>query len=315
MPTGDAAKDPKTYEKWKGKDYSADRIIDQVDAFIRKHKDDPFYCYYPTLIPHLALHVPDEELEPYLKLGWNDPPDSARYTPHWTPRAAYAAMISRMDKNVGRILSTLDELGISDNTIVVFTSDNGATFLGPMAEFFNSVGDLRGLKGQTYEGGIRVPCLVRYPGKIKPGSTLDLVSGFEDWLPTLLEWVDGKPLAKKIGDGVSIVPSLTGKPTQQPPKPFMYREFSGYGGHQAVWLGQKWKGIRVKLMHKQSPIELYNLDTDAGEKNDLAASHPEIVSEIETIMKREHVYNPNFPLRAIDAPETLKKPKTQQKKN
>jgi arylsulfatase len=307
MPTGPAAKDPATYEKWKGKDYAADRIIDQVDAFIRSNKDKPFYCYYPTLIPHLALHVPDGEMKQYLDLGWEDPPHNAGYTPHFTPRAAYAAMITRLDGYVGRILDTLEELGIAENTLIVFTSDNGATYLGPMAKFFDSVGELRGLKGQTWEGGIRVPALIRYPG-VKAGSVSDMVSGFEDWLPTILELVDGKPLAQPIGDGTSILKTLTGKPDAQPKKPFLYREFAGYGGHQAVWLG-KWKGIRVGLQKAITPIELYDLEADPGESKNLASAHPELVARLEGIMTAEHVHNKTFPLRAIDTPNDLPKPK------
>ena len=110
-----AANDSATYNQWKGQDYSAERIINQVDVFIRANKDQPFFCYYPTLIPHLALHVPDKELQPYLDLGWDDPPHNAGYTPHYTPRAAYAAMISLLDKYVGRIMGALDELNRVDH--------------------------------------------------------------------------------------------------------------------------------------------------------------------------------------------------------
>ena len=297
LPAKEDPSDPQNYEKYKGKDYSADRIIDQVLAFIKANKDQPFYCYYPTLIPHLALHVPDEELEQYLALGWDDPPDAARYTPHFTPNAAYAGMITRMDKNVGRMLDLLESQGIADNTIIVFTSDNGATFLGPMAKFFDSVGNLRGLKGQSYEGGLRVPCIVRYPGKVAAGSESSVISGFEDWTTTLLEWVDGKPV-DPVGDGRSLVPALTGN--ELPKRPFLYREFAGYGGHQAVWIG-KWKGIRVNLQKTLSPIELYDLDADPSESNDLAKAHPEKVAQIRQIMAREHVPNEAFPLWTIDS--------------
>jgi arylsulfatase A-like enzyme len=308
---GEDPSDPKNYEKYKGKDYAADRIVDQVLAFIRANKDRPFYCYYPTLIPHLALHVPDEELKPYLAQGWDDPPDSARYTPHFTPRAAYAAMISRLDKYVGRIMALLEEEGIADNTIFVFTSDNGATFLGPMAKFFSSVGELRGLKGQSYEGGLRVPAIVRYPGKVKAGSQSDVLSGFEDWGTTLLEWVDGAPLKEAVGDGQSLVSALTGaKPVK---RPFLYREFAGYGGHQAVWIG-KWKGIRINLHKSVSALELYNLEDDPNESKNLAGSHPEIVSQIRQIMTSQHTANENFPLLALDAPNRIKKPKAPKKK-
>jgi arylsulfatase A len=306
LPAGEDPSDPKNYERYKGKDYSADRIIDQVLAFIRKNKERPFYCYYPTLIPHLALHVPDEELKPYLAHGWNDPPDSARYTPHFTPRAAYAAMISRLDSYVGRIMSLLEEEGLAENTIIVFTSDNGATYLGPMAKFFDSVGKLRGLKGDSYEGGIRVPAIIRYPGKVKPGSQSDVLSGFEDWTSTLLEWVDGKPVSEPIGDGQSLVSALTGGTPAK--RPFLYREFAGYGGHQAVWIG-KWKGIRVNLHKSVSAIELYNLEADPSESKNLASSHPEIVSQIRQLMTSQHQASETFPLLALDAPDRIKKPK------
>ena len=185
--------DPRSYDRFKGKDYAPDRINEQALEFIRANKDRPFFLYYPNTIPHVALHVPDEELEPYLALGWNDPPftrsSGAGYTPHFTPRAAYAAMISRLDRYVGTVLRLLDELGLADRTIVVFSSDNGTTHLDQEvdARFFESVGELRGLKGSLYEGGVRVPTIVRWPGRIERGTTSDRVSGFEDWVPTLLE--------------------------------------------------------------------------------------------------------------------------------
>jgi arylsulfatase A-like enzyme len=249
------------------------------------------------LIPHLALHVPDEELEPYLKLGWTDPPDSARYTPHFTPRAAYAAMITRLDRYVGRILDLLDELKLADNTIVVFSSDNGATYLGPMAEFFNSVDHLRGLKGQSYEGGLRVPAIVRYPGKVAAGSTSDRVSGFEDWTPTLMKMVGGDASMAEGTDGIDFSATLLGK--KQEPRDFLYREFAGYGGHQAVWVG-KWKAIRTKLSKTDAPFELYDLEADEAESKDLAQQFPEVVERLRKIADKEHEASPEFPLKGID---------------
>ena len=292
---------PEAYEKFKGKDYAADHVNAAVLDFIKTNKDKPFYVYYPTLIPHLALHVPDEDVKPYLAEGWEDPPHNARYTPHFTPRAAYAGMITRMDRYVGNVLDLLDELGLADNTLVVFTSDNGATFLGPMAEFFNSVGDLRGLKGQSYEGGLRVPTIVRWPGQVKPGSETAFISGFEDWLPTLMEAVGADTIAPGKTDGVSLLPSLTGK-TQQ--RDWLYREFQGYGGQQALWQG-KWKAIRTHLTNKKAAakqgLQLYDLSVDPGETNDLAAKHPDIAAKMGAIMRSQHTVNPRFPIFALDA--------------
>jgi len=159
--------DPKSYAQFKGKDYAPDRINEQALQFIKKNRNRPFFLYYPTVIPHVALHVPDEDLKPYLKLHWNDPPFTRNkgfgYTPHLTPRAAYAAMITRMDRYVGKVLALLDQLDLAENTIVVFTSDNGTTHLKDEVDydFFHSVGELRGLKGSLYEGGVRVPTIVR----------------------------------------------------------------------------------------------------------------------------------------------------------
>jgi arylsulfatase A-like enzyme len=183
--------DSKSYEIFKGKDFSSDRINEQALKFIKDNKDKPFFLYYPTLIPHVALHVPDDELKPYLKLKWNDPPFTRSqgygYTPHFTPRAAYAAMITRMDRYVGNLVNLIKQLGLSEDTIIIFTSDNGTTHLKLEVDydFFDSVGNLRGLKGSLYEGGIRVPLLVKWPGKIKAGSVSNKMIGFEDWLVTL----------------------------------------------------------------------------------------------------------------------------------
>lgn len=295
--------DPKSYDMFKGKDYAPDRINAQALEFIRDNKDRPFFLYYPSVIPHVALHVPDEELEPYLKLGWKDPPFTRGkgygYTPHFTPRAAYAAMISRLDKYVGNILELLEELELADNTIVVFTSDNGTTHLEQEVdyEFFESVGELRGLKGSLYEGGIRVPTIVKWPGKVKAGSVNDRMSGFEDWMPTLLELVGRKEFTMNSIDGVSMAPTLLGE--EQEDKPFLYREFPSYGGQQSIRVGD-WKAIRQNMSKGNLEIELYNLAKDVGEKNNVADKHPDIVKRLSALMKREHTPSELFPLPGID---------------
>ena len=296
-------KDPRSYDQFKGQDYAPDRINKQALEFVKQNKDRPFFLYYPTVIPHVALHVPDEELTPYLKLGWNDPPfvrgRGYGYTPHFTPRAAYASMITRMDRYIGNILNLLDELKLSDNTIVVFTSDNGTTHLKEEVDydFFKSVGELRGLKGSLYEGGVRVPTIVRWPGKVKAGSQSDFISGFEDWIPTLLDLVGSKTKAPKNIDGISLSETLFGK--SQPQRALLYREFPSYGGQQTIRVGD-WKAVRQKMTRGNLKTELYNIAKDIGEKNDVAAQNREVVARLENLMDQEHVPSKMFPLKPID---------------
>jgi arylsulfatase A len=299
--------DPKSYDIFKGQDYAPDRINEQALAFLRENKDGPFFLYYPTVIPHVALHVPDEELEPYLAQKWNDPPFTRKggygYTPHFTPRAAYAAMITRMDRYIGNLLDLLKELDLEENTIVVFSSDNGTTHLKDEVDydFFESVKPLRGLKGSLYEGGVRVPLIVRWSGKVEAGSVSEFVTGFEDWMPTMLDLIDAETGAPDSADGISIAPTLLGE--KQPERDFLYREFTGYGGQQAVWLG-KWKGVRQQLLGKNNPnplkIELFDLEADIAESNDVAAQNPKVVAEIEKLMRTERVPSEIFPIPVID---------------
>lgn len=294
--------DPRSYDQFKGTDYAPTRIHEQALAFVRANKDRPFFLYYPTIIPHVALHVPDEELEPYLALGWDDPPftrEKSGYTPHFTPRAAYAAMISLMDKHVGSVLSLLDELGLAENTIVVFSSDNGASYLDEVDyEFFNSVGELRGMKGSLYEGGVRVPTIVRWPGRTQAGTSSDYVSGFEDWLPTLMEVAGAANAVPDNADGISLVPLLSGKP--QEPRELLYREIGSYGGQQSIRVGS-WKAVRQNLSRKGGgQIELYNIEHDIAEQHDVASMNPEVVERLTKLMQREHTPSELFPLKGVD---------------
>ncbi|MBI1372240.1 MAG: sulfatase-like hydrolase/transferase [Phycisphaera sp.] len=308
LPKGADPSDPHSYDAFKGADYAPDRISEQMLEFVKANKDKPFFLYYPTIIPHVALHVPDEELKPYLALGWNDPPyvGGRGYTPHYTPRAAYAAMITRMDRYIGNLLSLLDELGLADNTIVIFTSDNGTTHLHDEVDevFFNSVGELRGLKGSLYEGGIREPTIVRWPGRTPAGTVSDYVSGFEDWTPTLMEIAGGKDAIPADTDGVSIVPTLTGK--AQEPRPFFYREFTGYGAQQFIRVGD-WKAIRQHMAHGNMHVELYNLAADPSEMYDVSADHPDIVKRLTNLMEAQHSKSTDFPLPGVDTPVKSKK--------
>jgi arylsulfatase A-like enzyme len=305
--------DPASYAEFKGQDYAPDRINAQALEFIRTNRDRPFFLYYPSVIPHVALHVPDEELKPYLALGWKDPPFTRSkgygYTPHFTPRAAYAAMISRLDQYVGNILNLLDELKLADNTIVVFSSDNGTTHLKQEVDydFFSSVGELRGLKGSLYEGGVRVPTIVRWPGHVAAGSTSDRVTGFEDWMPTLLQ-LTGAEIDTSGIDGISLAPTLLGNP--QIPRAFLYREFPSYGGQQTIRVG-KWKAVRQNMSKGNLKIELYDIAQDIGEKNNVAASHPDVVGQLARMMEDQHVPSEIFPLPSIDT--AAAKPKKKKK--
>ncbi len=300
--------DPRSYDVFKGQDYASDHINDQALEFIRENQDRPFFLYYPSLIPHVALHVPDEDLDLYLAEKWNDPPFTRSggygYTPHFTPRAAYAAMITRLDTYVGRVLDLVEELGLTENTIVVFTSDNGTTHLKDEVDydFFASVGELRGLKGELYEGGIRVPQIVKWPGKVAAGSVTDFVTGFEDWMPTLLELTKSEIQAPDEIDGVSIASTLLGE--KQGEREFLYREFQGYKGQQAVWLGNRWKGIRTEMLTKTKleplHVQLYDLASDPSEKEDVSSSYPDIVRQMEEKMKLERTVSEAFPIPALD---------------
>lgn len=303
----EAPNDPRSYARFQGHEYSADLIAEQARAFVQANKDRPFFLYWPTTVPHLALQVPDEALKEYEGL-WDDPPyvGGRGYTPHFRPRAAYAAMVTRMDHEVGRLVKLVQELGLESNTIFVFSSDNGPVYDqlgGTDCEFFNSHGGLRGRKGSLYEGGFREPGIVRWKGTIRPAVS-NRVTGFEDWLPTLLDLIGAAGATPERLDGISFAPTLRGE--SQPARPFLYREFPGYGGQQMARVDQ-WKGVRQNLAPKgksppsQTPrTELYDLATDPTESNDLAARRPDVVSRLEAIMRREHVPNADFPLPGVD---------------
>jgi len=306
LPAGADPNDPASYAPYTGKDYSPDVIGEQARKFLTENKDRPFVLYYPTTVPHLALQVPEDSLKEYAGKFPETPHVKGAYLPQRQPHAAYAAMITRMDREVGRLLDLLKKHQLEGNTIVVFTSDNGPLdnrYGGTDTAFFNSAGGLRGAKGSYYEAGFREPCIVRWPGHIKPGSTSDRVAGFEDWLPTFLELIGAKGQTPTNIDGISFAPTLLGK--AQEPRPFLYREAPGYGGQQCVRVGD-WKAIRRNMnpgpkakQVKPTPTELYNLATDRSEKMNVAAEHPEIVAKLEAIMKEQHVRSALFPLRGL----------------
>lgn len=311
LPADADVNSPASYAKFTGKDYAPDLIAKEALKFLRENKDRPFLLFFPTTVPHLALQVPEDSLKEFEGKFPETPYAGGRgYLPQRSPHAAYAAMITRMDREVGRMMDLVKELGLDDNTIFVFTSDNGPLYDqlgGTDSDFFNSAAGFRGRKSSYYEGGFREPCLIRWKGKIAAGTTSDRITGFEDWLPTLLELIGEKERTPKGIDGISFAPILFGK--QQEPRPFLYRESPGYGGQQCVRVGD-WKLVRQNLKPlpknkgAQATTELYNIATDPHETTDVADKHPDIVKKLMAIAKEQHVPTQLWPIPAIDVAST-----------
>lgn len=270
--------------------YSHDLFINYTLEFIRRHKDEPFFFYCALTIPHAEVTVPEDSLAEY-RGRWPEPKrfaGSKTYCPQDQPRAVRAAMISRLDRDVGRILDLLDELKLSENTLVMFSSDNGPiTAGGQDPEFFDSNGPLRDMKFTLREGGIRVPCLARWTGKIAAGGTTQLVSDFADILPTFAELADVQAPAGI--DGVSILPTLLGQSEKQPKRDYHYWEAAPA---QALRQGD-WKLYRDA---PNQPVELYNLVNDMGETSNVASEHPKIVARLEALLSQAHTESAEFPL-------------------
>ncbi len=270
--------------------YSHDLFAQDALSFIRTHKDQPFFFYGAFTIPHAEVTVPDDSLAEY-RDKWPEPkpfPGAKTYSPQTQPRAVRAAMITRLDRDIGRILDLLDELKIADNTIVLFSSDNGPiTAGGQDPDFFDSNGPLRDLKFTLYEGGIRVPLIARWPGKIARGSESALISDFADMFPTMAELAGGKMPANV--DGVSIVPTLLGRATDQTLRDHFYWEAAP---QQAVRQGD-WKVYRAA---PDRPVELYDLAQDIGESKNLASTNPVVAAKLERLLTSSRTESSDFPL-------------------
>ncbi len=289
MPEEADPNDPASYEPYKGETYSMDAMAEEALEFIRDNKDNPFFLYLPFPVPHVSIQVPEESLAEY-EGEFDDTPyvGDKGYLPHPAPRAGYAAMITRMDREIGRVMALLHELGLDDNTIVFFTSDNGPTFNGGTdSEFFESAGEFRGLKTELYEGGIRVPMIARWPGHIEPGTVTDHQSGFWDFLPTFAGLVGMQ--APSDTDVLSLLPTLLGTPDEQQTHQYLYWE---YHGKQAIRMGN-WKAIRHGV---GEPIELYDLANDISEQRNVAAENADVVARIENIMHSGRTPSELFPL-------------------
>lgn len=309
--------DPASYRRFRGEDYSADLIADQALNFIRDNAPRPFFLYWPTTVPHVALQVPEESLAEYEGQFPDIPYKGGKgYVPQYKPQSAYAAMITRMDREIGKAMQLVHDLGLDENTVFVFSSDNGPLqgmlqgLAGSDGQFFNSNGGLRDGKGMLYEGGIRVPTIVRWKGRIAAGTTTDRVSGFEDWLPTLSDIAATGATAGSVAlpkdiDGISLLPTLLGQ--SQPPRELLYREFPGYGGQQSIRVGN-WKAIRTGLHPRPKdrasamPIktELYDLEADPAETTNVADQNLAIVEKLEAMMAKEHRRSDVFPIALLD---------------
>jgi arylsulfatase A-like enzyme len=261
------------FEKQTGK-YSPDLLAEEALAFVRKNKEHPFFLYLALTIPHAELAVPDDSLAQYKGKFDEKPFARKHYGPQETPNAALAAMITRMDRDIGRLLDLLKELGLDDNTLVLFSSDNGPHKEGGRdPKYFQSSGPLRGIKRDLYEGGIRVPLLARWPGKVPAGAASDHVSAFWDFLPTCADLAGAE--APRSTDGISFLPTLLGRPADQKGHEYLYWEFHEGGFHQALRMGD-WKAVRHGA---KGEIELYNLKDDMREEQNVADAHPDIVKK------------------------------------
>lgn len=285
--------------------YAPSIIQKQTLAFIDEHQNVPFFLFIPTTLPHAELQGPEDEFYRMYENRFEETPHKgndygptatiAGYSSVTKPRATFAAMVSRMDDYVGEVMAKLETLGLSENTIVIFSSDNGAHREGGADPiFFNSSAGLRGFKRDLYEGGIKTPFIVKWPGKVKAGTESTHIGSFWDIMPSFIEITKAKKA--KYTDGLSIVPTLLGKEKKQKQHPYLYWEFHEDGGKQAVRMG-KWKGVRLNV--KNSPemiIELYDLSIDPNEENDIAAQHPEIIKQIVAYMQEAHRPSSLFPL-------------------
>ena len=304
--------DPDSYARFTLTDYAPDLMMEEVQDFIDRNRSDPFFLYYATPVPHLPLQADAKWLDYYRnKLGPEEPYIGNRgYFPHQYPRAAYAAMISHLDEQVGQIVEQLKELQIYDNTLIIFTSDNGATYTGGAdTEFFNSNGIFgaeygRG-KGFVYEGGIRVPMIASWPGKIQPGSTNDHQSIFYDYFSTLADVAGIEAIPDN--DGISFLPAMAGN-VPQPKHDYLFWEFPEYKGQIAI-RENDYKFIWKNLQEDDPMIEIFDLSTDPEEQHSIAADQPELVEKFMSIIEKEHT-PPALERFKITALEELDIPET-----
>ncbi|MBJ6367013.1 arylsulfatase [Snuella sedimenti] len=274
--------------------YAPNLIHQKTIEFIEKNKSKPFFAYVASIIPHAELVAPDSLMQKYRNkylpekefdgVEFGEAYGDGHYLSQKESHAAFVAMIDLLDQQVGEIMDKVEELGISDNTIVIFTSDNGPHREGGAdPDYFNSYGPLKGTKRDLYEGGIRVPMMVKWPNKIEAGSKSDHISAFWDVFPTFSD-IAGVNTPDNL-DGISFLPTLKGDTKNQKQHEYLYWEFHEKGGRQAVRKGN-WKAVKYNVLkNPDATVELYDLSNDIGETNNVADAHPEIVEHMEAILQ------------------------------
>jgi len=282
------AKVPHPENKGKeGTQYPGELFLAEALQYLDEHQEDPFYLQLSLQQPHADLSVPVEWKQPFLEKFDDKPFAGGHYRAERHPKATFVGMVTYLDHSVGKVIEKLKELGIAENTLVIFSSDNG-----PMSEggwdkdHFNSGGPLRGGKRDLYEGGVRVPTIAWWPGKIDAATQSDHASAFWDFLPTACE-VAGVDMPEGL-DGISYLPTLLGEDEKQQEHEYLYWEFYERGGKQAIRAG-KWKGVRLNVREERyGNLELYNLEADLSESNDLADEHPEVAEHLAELMEQAH---------------------------
>lgn len=270
-----------------GPHYAPDLLEKEALEFIKKNKDTPFFLWYTTPIPHASLQVPDSMLNLYKGKFKETPYKGGGYAAQPYPRAAAAAMVTQLDNEVGKMMTLVKSLGLDQETLFIFASDNGPSPEGGKdLDFFQSAAGMKKGKGSLFEGGVRVPFMIRWPGKIAPGTVCENAFTFYDLMSTFGEAAAISNIP--ANDGISFLPTLTGQLAKQKLHDILYWEFGGYGGQTAVRIGD-WKGVATGLRQSGNlKLELYNLTNDRKEKNNVAAKHPEIIQRMMQTIRESH---------------------------